>query len=364
MIRFSVALFAFLGMALACATGQTSSIASCGDYPVRAGEVLKVKVALDKAPGVVGANLQVAAFSPGENYTQIFGHVWTLQGVSQYEIPLEVPVTAVGGVWTLKYIRIFIQGREPYEVPFTPCTFQVIAYIDPTLPTKAAISINPSQTQFLRKEAVRIQSQVQQIKSQFQELAASNQIGSVHTLLRMNLLAAEASLTTTQLQFLALGNNQNQKPHANIFFDDLERGYSTAISQLNSSSAFASPHGPHLMRVSNSAPTPDAMLALTLIPLERTELAFSTVADTSSLVFDLVVETTPPGAAVSYYREGDSPQPISEVTRATIHSLAYARWRIRVELPGYTTVVTEHNPFVEPNHVVHVDLKKPPGPGK
>jgi len=358
MIRFCIVLPAFQAIALACAIGQTSNAVSCGDYPIRAGEQLKVKITLDKAPSVVGAFIQVFADDPGKTNNLVFGHTQSREGVSQYEVPIDIPATAVGGTWTVLGVKIYIEGRPAYDVPFTPCTFQVIATVKPLLPTNAAVSVNPSQTQFLRKEVLQVQSQVQQLKSQYQEYATSNQMGSIPSLLRTNLSDSEKSLNATQLAFQKLGSNTDQQPHADIFFDDLRRGYRNAISELNSSAALAAPRGARLMFVSSGASSPESLLELALRPLERTELAFRTVADSASLVFDLVVETSPPGATVSYYRQGDAPRPSSEVTRAIIHGLAYAVWNVRVELPDYKVRVVEHDPFVEPNHVIHVDLVK------
>jgi hypothetical protein len=359
MIRFYALLIVFQLIALSGAAGQTTSTVSCGDYAIRSGEVVKVHLAFDKPPSVDGASLQVTAHGPDGTTNLIFGYARTKPETSQYEVPLRIPDTAVGGVWTVSGVRIYIEGREPYEVPFKGCTFPVIASIKPVLPANAAVSVNPSQTQFLRKEAVRVQSEVQQLKSAFQDRVSSNLAGSIPTLLRNKLNDSEKSLDATQLAFQKLGSSTDQQPHADIFFDDLRRGYKTAVSQLNSSAAVAAPlQGAQLLFVSNASLTPEPLLALALRPLERTELAFSTVADSSSLVFDLVVETSPPGATVSYYRQGDAPHPSPDVTKATIHGLAYAVWMVRVEMSGYRPAVREHDPFVEPNHVVHVDLEK------
>jgi len=104
--------------------------------------------------------------------------------------------------------------------------------------------------------------------------------------------------------------------------------------------------------------TAEPLVALTLRPMEQNELAYKVVADEGSLVFDLEVDSTPEGAAVSYYRKGDPPHANPDPTRSTIHSLPYAIWIIHFEKTGYRSEDREHDPFREPNHLVHVDLQK------
>jgi hypothetical protein len=359
MSRFAVALLALQAITFACAAGQTSSTVSCGDYPIRAGETLKVQLRFDKPSDVDGGRIQVALRPPNASSIAggAFGYAETKIGVNQYEIPVRIPLSAVGGDWTLDGVRLYIEGRDPYEVPVTHCTFKIIATIKPALPTVASVSVNPSQTQLLRNEAVRVQSRMEQLKSTFQEYVSSNQTSSLSELLRKNLNQSKNSLDATQAAFQKLGSNPDQQPQAGIFFEDLRRGYGDAISQLSRS---AGGLAPRLWHVSNTLLSQEPpLLALALRPLERNALAFSAVANSGSLVFDLVVESSPPGARVSYFRKGDAtPRTSSDVTKALIRGLPYAVWIVRLEMTGYKSTVLEFDPFVEPNTVVHVDLQK------
>jgi hypothetical protein len=359
MRRFFVVLLVFETIALACAAGQTASGVSCGDYPVRAGETLKVQLRLDRASDVKGS-FQVTIVPPNRTSTlsgALYGYADTQIGLNQYEIPVQIPLSATGGDWTLYGVRLYIEGREPYEVPVSHCTFKIIAALKPVLPTTASVSISPSQTQLLRKEALNVQTQMEQLKSTFQQYVSSNQTGSLADLLRTSLTRSKNSLDGTQTAFQKLGSDPKQQPNADILFDDLRRGYGDAISQLSRSARGAAPQ---LWRVSNSPLAQEPpLLALALHPLERNARAFSTVADSGSLVFDLVVESSPQGAKITYFRKGDAtPHTSSDMTRAIIRGLPYAVWIVRLEMSGFKPAVLEFDPFTEPNTVVHVDLQK------
>ena len=76
-------------------------------------------------------------------------------------------------------------------------------------------------------------------------------------------------------------------------------------------------------------------------------------------MFDLVVESSPQGAKITYFRKGDAtPRTSSDMTRAIIRGLPYAVWIVRLEMNGFKPAVLEFDPFTEPNTVVHVDLQK------
>jgi len=359
MRRFFIASLVFETIALAWATGQTSSTVSCGDYPVKAGETLRVNLKFDKPSDVDGGKIQLFIIPPNAapGTRGLDGYVQTKSGIDHYEIPIQIPVTATGGDWTVDRVWLYIEGREQYPVPVTHCTFKIIAAVKPVWPTAASASINPSQTQLLRKEALNVQTRIEQLKSTYQQYVSSNKTDSLADLLRNSLTQSRNSLDGTQTEFKRLGPDPKQLAHADILFDDLRRGYGDAISQLSRS---ARGGAPQLWRVSNSPLAQEPpLLALALHPLERNARAFSTVADSGALVFDLVVESSPPGARVTYFRKGDTtPNTSSDLTKAIIRGLPYAKWIVRLEFTGYKTEVREFDPFVEPNTVIHVDLQK------
>jgi hypothetical protein len=94
----------------------------------------------------------------------------------------------------------------------------------------------------------------------------------------------------------------------------------------------------------------------TLRALEHNERAYETVSSVGTLVFDLEVGSTPPGANISYRRRGDVFQPAPDPTNATIKSLPFAIWIVRVEAPGMQPQEKEHNALNENYHVLHFDL--------
>lgn len=357
MRRFSVALLVFETIALACAPGQTSSTVACGDFSVKAGETLTVKLKFDKPLDMDGGQIQLVITPPNAIVGGLYGSAQTKSGVDRYEIPVQIPLSATGGDWMLDRVKLYFEGREPYPVPVTHCTFKIIAAVNPALPTTASASISPTQTQLLRKEALNVQTRMEQLKSTYQQYVSSNQTGSLADLLRNSLTQSKNSLDGTQTAFQKLGSDPTQQRHADILFDDLRRGYGDAIDQISRSTGGAVPQ---LWLVSNNRLAQEPpLLALALHPLERNARAFSTVADTQSLVFDLVVESSPPGAKVTYFRKGDAtPSTSSDLTKAIIRGLPYAKWIVRLEFTGYKTEVREFDPFVEPNTVIHVDLQK------
>jgi hypothetical protein len=90
--------------------------------------------------------------------------------------------------------------------------------------------------------------------------------------------------------------------------------------------------------------------------LEQNELAYSIVADSGRLTFDLDVKSVPTGAVISYKRRGDDYRRNADPTDATIKALPYAIWVVQFQKTGYQNEEREHDPFREPNHVLTIEL--------
>lgn len=335
------------------AAGQASASLDC-DYVVKAGEPFKVRLTFDQSPSVEESSVIVFIEGPGQ--AELEGATAMKPGTKTYEVPIIIPRTTIGGLWHVIQVRVVLPGRPGIFLPFKKCEFQIASISDPVLPTKADIAISASQSQLLRREAARVQARIQQIKSQVSEYEVANHKGTLTPLLRQTLVESVKALEATQEEFLKLATIEEQRPNAQVFFSDLGKSYQDAISQMNRSASGA---GGRLVRVSDERKqTAEPLIALTLRPMEQNELAYKVVADEGSLVFDLVVDSTPEGAAVSYHRKGDQPRANPDSTRSTIHSLPYAIWIVHFEKPGYRPEDREHDPFREPNHVLHVDLQK------
>ena len=91
---------------------------------------------------------------------------------------------------------------------------------------------------------------------------------------------------------------------------------------------------------------------------EQNELAYQTVADAQSLVFNLDVQSVPEGATVCYHRRNDPCHQHPNETNSTIPALPYAIWIVHFEKAGYRPEDREHDPFRESNHVIVVELRK------
>jgi hypothetical protein len=323
---------------------------------IKAGEPFDFTVDLDPAPNIETGSVQFTISGPTPNET--FGSgCYQVSGdkPSHYRCRFTTAMTASGGLWQVKEIH-FLEGVTNVPLKFTPVSFSVIANSGIILPKNAKVSVNVSQVQLLRRAAGKLRDQIQFIKVAVKEREKIGTQEQLRALLHNSLVESLDALTETRKQFASLAADKVQSANADVFFDDLSHAYNTALSRLKSVQA----SGPHLVSASDQKRGIDAepLLSLTLRPMEQNELAYNTVAAQGSLTFDLEADSTPEGAAVTYSRKGDNkPTPNPDPTRATIHSLPYAIWIIHFEKPKYKSEEREHDPFREPNHVVHVDLQ-------
>jgi len=324
---------------------------------IKAGENFEFTVTLDKPPNFPGGGIGFTAVAPGgaqwgENCMEAPGDPHRV-----YHCVIQLPQTAQGGIWTVQRMW-FAEGATHIELNFKPIRFNVIPKTNLILPTSAEITVNLDQKQLLRREAKRIQGRIQELKSTVSEYVRASHERAVTPLLRQTLLDSLAALKATEAEFTKLTSEQGQQPNASIFFDDLRRSYEGVIPHLETSKAELGGTAQLRPASEKARPSTESLLALALRPMEQNELAYKVVAEEGSLTFDLEVDSTPEGARVSYFRRGDPPRSSPNQTRVTIPKLPYAIWVVRFEEPGYKTEEREHDPWREPNHVVHVDLQK------
>jgi hypothetical protein len=325
---------------------------------IKAGEVFKFTVTLDKAPNFAEGGVGFVAVGPGgASVGRGCDEDRLAPPRKVYRCFLGLPQTAPGGIWSIQRLY-FQEGTTSVDLKFEPIRFRVIPNNGLVFPTSAEVTVNLDQKQLLRREAGHLQARIQQLKSTVSEYASANQHGAVTPLLLKNLSDAATALKQTEAEFSRLTTDNGQRTNEGIFFDDLRRGYEGVISHLDRSKATLG-HGGALVRIAETEkPSVESLLALALRPMEQNELAYKVVADEGSLTFDLEVDSTPEGASVSYFRKGDPPRPSPDQTRATIPKLPFAIWIVRFEKSGYKTEEREHDPFREPYHVVHIDLTK------
>jgi hypothetical protein len=338
--------------------GQESATLSVPDI-VKAGEVLNFEIRLDKAPnhdawvaynltwpgGVLSTG---AACKSGE--TVCHGAV-------------TVPLDAPSGTWTFSRL-MFTYGTSQKELAFGKRTFEVIGNPNLVYPTSAEIAVNPSQAQLLRREAVQVQQRLRSLKA---ALAAGQEAQQITNTLRRSVQESIQSLDATASAFHQLATDKSQPREAQVFFTDLRFSYNDALDELSKRAAL-DPEAPFPsirlvsldQRQSKQRRDPRyPLLAQPVIrALEQNELAYSLVAETGSLTFDLEVDSVPAGAEISYKRRGDDYQQHASPTNSVVKSLPYAVWIVRIQKAGYRVEELEHDPFREPNHVINVELTR------
>jgi hypothetical protein len=360
LIRSRLALL--VGAALLCgfSTAAQESAALSGDEIVKAGEDFNFTITLDHAPSFDGGGLQVD-FSDPDN--RAFGIGVGLKKDQQVaHATFHIPVSAVGGRWRVR-VTGFHDGFKVvwFKVP-AELGFEVIGTPGLIYPTSAQITVNPSQQQFLRKQALRVQGQLQSLKA---AVLAERSKGRIQSVLRGSVIEAIKSLNSNEIEFRNLQTGNSDPKPAEVFFDDLRTAYQDLLNQL-SRGGVRSRSSSWILAVSTTdypaTDRPEADYPLvakaTFRAFEQNERAYNTVADAQALTFSLVVNSNPSGAVVSYCRKGDPYRKNPDPTNTTIGFLPYAIWTIQFEKVGYKTKEIEHDPFTAPNHVINAELEK------
>ena len=325
--------------------------------PVKAGELFSFAVTVDRAPNFNGAQLQYVISSPGApTRVTIQSAIELVPGKRDYTAEVRIPADAKGGMWTLSFPAVY-SGSEWHEFSGIEAkTFEVIPNSSLVLPTRGEVVVSPSQQQVLRMASRRLQAQIQNLKVAVSEYERAKQHGQIPAVLRENVNAALEALNKTQAEFKSQQTSPEQAAMADIFFGDLRLNYSEVIKDLDQPTAMRSPH-----IVSVKMPEPSTRYSLVaqavLRAFDVNELAYNVVADNGSLAFNLKVMSEPTGAAVSYYRRGDSPKRYPEPTTATISSLPYAIWYVLVEKLGYKSETIEFDPYHSSDQVINVRLR-------
>jgi hypothetical protein len=345
----------------ALSEGQGAQVAISGGEILKAGENLELTVTLDKAPSFEGGALSVG-FGAKEGQGSASTGGPTLPGQQVYHFQVRIPAAAPGGIWTLTSFQFF-NSAAWVNLPHKDLLFRVIPTPGIVYPTSAEIQVDPSQVQLFRREALRLQTQLQTLRASVLG-AGEPPTKSTLAVLRSKVEAELDSVTSTEARFYELGGksqfgDKSQSEAAKAFFDDIRIGYSEALSELSPKKrARAEPRiMPASQKEGPTARYPFTAQAVFRL-FELNELAYTLVADTQTLVFDLDVNSTPEGAAVSYRRRGDPYKQHPNPTNSRIKSLPYAEWIVRFQKDGYRDQEIDFNPFVEPNRIVSVNLQK------
>lgn len=324
---------------------------------IKAGETVRFTVTLDRAPNFNGASLFYSISGP--NFA--FGGVVPLSTkIRTYQIAFPVPAAAQGGTWSLIRLEFYPGALKPRTSlkNFKPVSFRVVANSNLIFPTSVEVTINPSQVQLLRREAVAVQTRIQDLKANLIQLPKSPDRGKLIAILQKNLSEALEAINSTERSFTERGSDLSVLDAAEVFFDDLRTSYREMIRDLPRARTDIAKDHPFITAALVDQPSYPALAQGPLRILEQNELAYTVVANNEHLTFDLEVNSFPAGATVFYRRRADSERQNGKPTDSTIPSLPYAIWTVRFHLDGYKDEEREHDPFREPNHVVTVKLAK------
>jgi hypothetical protein len=347
----------FLIASCLCAGAQVSANVQVPDI-VKAGETVTFKITLDTAPNFDGGAVLVWVTGPGNFITQSACEVKRDQNGCLY--PLKLPPDAAGGTWYVSKLA-FSAGTSQRDLSFARLPFQVMPVKGLVFPTSAQVAVSPSQVQLLRTEATRLQIRLQSLKARV-EGAREPLSGQALTALSNDVANELKVLRQTEDAFNRLNGEIKTSDTAKIFFADLRASYQDTLLRLqqNRSSYQANPTIiPTGWTQPSSTDTGYPLKAQAVFrAFERNEAAYTLVADTESLTFDLEVSSIPTGADISYHRRGDPYQPFSSLTNSVIKSLPLAIWYIQFKKQGFLEREIEHDPYTEANHVVFAELKK------
>jgi hypothetical protein len=348
----------FLGLWCSSALAQESATVA-GDEIVQAGEVAKFTLTLDQAPNFDGGGVNYNIVAP--DGTGINTSCNVNRGQKNCEISYSIPAAAPGGTWIVRDLR-FYDGLQFHPLACKPLPFKVNANVDLIYPKGAEITVNPSQIQFLRAQSLKLQMKVQELKASLAALDGGTKGTQLTAVLRFSVEEALKSVDESESKFKSLGSSSPEIDYAQVFFADIRLTYQVtlrAIPKTKSTagtSTFLKPASTgQRQNVEGGYP---GLAQVVLRAYEQNELAYDQVVETKSLLFNLDVESNPPGASVSIKRRGDSYKGISHETNTIIPELPLAIWMVRIAKPGYRAEEREHDPFRESNHVVYVELRR------
>jgi hypothetical protein len=192
-------LLALVGASLAA--GQESATLSVSEI-VKAGEKVNFEIRLDKAPNFDGAVMYVVT-SPGGT---VQSGVEAKAGQTVCHGALAIPVDASTGTWAFSRLW-FSYGTRAVQLTFKGRSFEVIGNSNLVYPSRAEVSVNPSQVQLLRREATRLQQRLQSLKA---SLFAAQRPEGVTSILRQGVQESISSLNTTASAFHELATGQGQ----------------------------------------------------------------------------------------------------------------------------------------------------------
>jgi len=201
------------------------------------------------------------------------------------------------------------------------------------------VKISQAQAELLTTEARSLADRTTKARQQLTALERDPSFKAQTQLLSASVSAEKNAVSRVGSRFQQLAATPDQRSAGAVFFDDFVNRYARAASQVTD------------LQPARYAAGRDSTLRV----LDDNYKAYTLVAASSTMTFDLDVGSTPAGAAVSFRRIGDPYQNHPDQTQTTIKNLVYALWTIRAEKNGKTQE-KDHDPYRETNHVVHFDF--------
>ncbi len=298
-------------------------------------------------------------------------------------------------------------------LPKKTLTFHFLGAPPPVEITEGAdVTVNLSQAQLLRLEGTKLRRRIATLQTAVAELEKANaSVGPMAELLRSNVKDAIDALQATESDFEKRSTEQKQISVSRVFFEDLRITYERALETVDkqiqglkvgktdfpenstvptltqeftaetflaNSSAYYQQFGSTFQKEGSHLEAPGSLSLVreamsgnsfdkptnhnasaedVVFALQENTLAYETVADAESLTFDLDISSEPAGAEISYRRRGDSYKQNPDETNAVIRTLPYAIWQVRIRKGKYQSVETEHDPYRNKNHAIHVQLR-------
>lgn len=330
---------------------------------VKAGETYSFTLHLDNAPTYSDGRIYypMSALVNGASFGSAYSFcASTVPQQKDYDCIVTVPKEFVGNrdvTLTTAYIQ---SPRENVTVKLRETVrFRVLGLPPPIERTEGAdVTVNPTQAQLLRRAGTKLQGRIADLKAAVVQLEKPEAgSGPLANLLQKNVEDAVNALQDTEREFEKPLTKEGDLATSKIFFQDLLLRYTEILTQIKDSRHRAPTFRPASQHDPSGQPEYPLLAQATIHTLERNVLAYNAVAANETLYFDLVVKSKPEDGLISFHLKGDPPKLNADHTNATLKNLTYAIWIVSVAKQGYKSQEREHDPVLEPNHVLTFDLQ-------
>jgi hypothetical protein len=207
------------------------------------------------------------------------------------------------------------------------------------------VRINPGQARLFNDRAGSFEKLAASTRTDAESMVGKGNLPEATKILFGGLSRGKSAVESMKVEFEGLRSKEDspdQHLAAEHFFTGVTQNLNTADDVIKQ-------YGMTKFSVASDA---------TFTALNNAATVFKAVAGDESLTFDLDVNSVPQEGDVSYKRTGEPYTQHPKSTDTTIPNLEYAVWTVRVVKAGYQPQEKQHNPFREPNHVLHFTLVK------